>query len=176
MTFVDAVRICFAKYITFSGRGPRKEYWYFVLFLIIGSVVAGGLDSLLFGGVTITVQPGDVAAESDGPIASAFGLVTIVPSISAGWRRMHDTGRSGLYLLYPIIVVVGILTFTGLLAGFDPLLQGDFGALVAGGSSIVIGIALFVLFLSPLLVLWWLTRPSEPGANDYGPNPHEVSP
>jgi uncharacterized membrane protein YhaH (DUF805 family) len=37
-------------------------------------------------------------------------------------------------------------------------------------------LAAIVLLISPLLVLWWLTRPSQPGPNQYGPNPHEVTP
>ena len=112
-----------------------------------------------------------MTAGSDGPLASLFGLATLLPLIAAGWRRMHDTGRSGLYLLYPIIVVVGITLFMGMLSGFDPLMDGDFATLIAGGSTIILGVAMFVLFLSPLLVLWWLTRPSDPGTNAYGPNP-----
>ena len=64
---------------------------------------------------------------------------------------------------------------------------GIFIALFSGGGStmtdgmqvplvfqLIIGIGLFVVILSPFIVLWWLTRPSQPGQNEYGPNPHEV--
>ena len=38
MTFTQSVRTCFRKYVTFSGRATRPEYWYFVLFIILGTV------------------------------------------------------------------------------------------------------------------------------------------
>ena len=84
---------------------------------------------------------------------------------------MHDTGRSGLYVLYPLIVMVGIGSFAAMFGGFD--LSGD-GAF-SGFVGIIMAGALLVAMFSPLLVLWWLTRPSQPGSNDWGPNPHEVS-
>ncbi|MFN7598777.1 MAG: DUF805 domain-containing protein, partial [Cereibacter sp.] len=49
MTFQDAVRSCFSKYATFSGRARRSEYWYFILFTVIGSAIAGVVDNALFG-------------------------------------------------------------------------------------------------------------------------------
>jgi uncharacterized membrane protein YhaH (DUF805 family) len=174
MTFADAVRSCLSKYATFSGRAQRSEYWYFVLFFFLGSLVCGFVDHLLFG--VPVVEMGEEQDSGDGPVELIFGLAMFLPMLAAGWRRMHDTGRSGLLLLYPLIVMVGIVVFAGFVGGFAPLLDGDFAALLAGGTSIVIGISLIVLFLSPLIVIWWLASPSEPGPNDHGPNPREVSP
>ena len=53
MTFKEAVRTCFSKYITFSGRASRSEYWYFVLFVILGSIVCNIVDTILFGTATV---------------------------------------------------------------------------------------------------------------------------
>ncbi len=172
MTFAGSVRTCLSNYATFSGRATRSEYWYFVLFFFIGSLVCGLVDQLVFG--VRVVEVGEVGETGDGPVGFVFGLTMFLPLLAAGWRRMHDTGRSGLLLLYPLIVMIGIVTFAGLMGGFAPLFEGDFAAVVAGGMSIVIAISLIVLFLSPLVVIWWLASPSEPGANDHGPNPQEV--
>ena len=171
MTFPDAIRTCFGKYVTFSGRASRPEYWYFVLFVVLGGAVAGILDGQLFGAASIETGPGSVSAQANGPITSLFSLATILPGLAAAWRRMHDTGRSGLYVLYPLIVMVGIGSFAAMFGGFD--LSGD-GAF-SGFVGIIMAGALLVAMFSPLLVLWWLTRPSQPGSNDWGPNPHEVS-
>ena len=65
--------------------------------------------------------------------------------------------------------------FIGFVAGFDTVLSGDPGQLLAGAGGIIVAFAVLVLAISPLLVLWWLTRPSQPGPNEYGPNPHEVT-
>lgn len=168
MGFSDAIRVCLRKYVTFSGRATRPEYWYFVLFLFLGNIIFSVFDYMFFGGSVETTST-SFEATSDGPLASIFSLATLLPGLAAGWRRMHDTGRSGLYLLYPLIVMVGVGTFVGLWGGFAQLQTGDIGALVSGiGGIIVIG-AIFVLMISPLIVLWWLSRPSQPGDNEFGP-------
>ena len=178
MTFTTAVKTCFRKYFTFSGRASRPEYWWFVLFLILGNIVAGIVDAALFDTVTTELEVTDTSvrasAENTGPVGALFGLVTLIPSIAAGWRRMHDTGRSGLYLFYPLIVMIGIGTFAGL-TGAMPNLDGtiDFSFDSVTGTILVLASIIFVL--SPFLVIWWLTRPSEPGTNQYGPNPREVT-
>lgn len=173
MSFARAVRSCLANYATFRGRAPRTEFWSFALFFLLGSLLAAAIDRALFG--TPVIAGTATGERRDGPVEFLFGLALLVPMLAAGWRRMHDTGRSGLSLFYPLIVMVGIATFAGLLGGFAPLARGDFAALFAGGATIVIGIALIVLFLSPLVVIWWLASPSEPGPNAHGPNPHEVT-
>ncbi|MFV0514214.1 MAG: DUF805 domain-containing protein [Jhaorihella sp.] len=168
MGFQDAVRTCLSKYATFSGRAGRPEYWYFVLFLFLANLLLGIVDGLLFGG-EVRIEPGSVSAQSNGPLVSLFSLAMLVPSLAAGWRRMHDTGRSGLYLLYPLIVMVGLSLFLGFMAGFGNLAAGNFGALFAALGGLVAVVAVLVLLISPLLVLWWLTRPSQGGTNEYGP-------
>jgi len=171
MSFPQAIRTCFSKYATFSGRARRKEYWYFILFIFLGSLTTRFVDSVLFGTVVLDTAPTEIAASGDGPVASLFGLLILIPALAAGWRRMHDSGRSGLYVLYPLIIMIGIGVFAGVIGGFEPLLDGNFGAALAGGSVLILGVAFFVLFLSPLLVLWWLAQPSQPGPNAYGPDP-----
>ena len=176
MGFTDAIRTCLRKYVTFSGRASRPEYWWFVLFIILGGIVAGILDGILFAGsADLTVSPTGVAASSDGPVSALFSLGTLLPALAAAWRRMHDTGRSGLYVLYPLIAAVGIFTFMGMVAGFDTIASGQLAALFTGAVGIIMAFAVIVLILSPLIVLWWLTRPSQSGPNQWGPNPNEVS-
>ena len=176
MGFTNAIKTCFRKYVTFSGRAGRPEYWWFVLFLFLGSIIAGLIDGILFGGAEVVVTDSSVSASSDGPVSALFSLGTILPALAAAWRRMHDTGRSGLFVLYPLIVIVGITSFVGMFAGFDVLSTGQFDGLFSGLFGIILIFALIVLVLSPLIVLFWLTRPSQPGPNQWGPNPSEVSP
>ena len=168
MGFSEAVRACLRKYITFSGRATRPEYWYFVLFLFLGNIVFGVFDYILFGG-SVETTSSSIEATSNGPLASLFSLATLLPGLAAGWRRMHDTGRSGLFLLYPLIVMVGTSIFLGLWGGLAHLASGNIGAFLSGIGGIVAIIAIFVMVISPLIVLWWLTRPSQPGDNDFGP-------
>ena len=176
MTFTDAIRTCFKKYVTFSGRAARPEYWWFMLFIFLGGLVASILDAALFGTGTVQTGPGGFAAENDsGPVSGLFSLATLLPILSVGWRRMHDTGRSGLYLLYPILVWVGIASFASVAGVTGQIMAGDFAAAFAGVVGLVMIVSVLIAILSPLIVIWWLTRPSQPGPNTYGPNPNEVS-
>ena len=101
MTFQDAVRTCLqVKFSDFSGRARRSEYWFFALFNIILSVVANTLNSLLhlpkFGIL-------------GGLLPLVVTLALLVPGIAVGVRRLHDTGRSGLWLLIAFVPVVGAI-------------------------------------------------------------------
>ncbi|MFP4274241.1 MAG: DUF805 domain-containing protein [Paracoccaceae bacterium] len=174
MSFSSAIRTCFRKYATFSGRASRPEYWWFFLFLVLGSAASSAIDAALFGTRVVETGPGMTQVQTRGPLNPIFTLGTLIPALAVGWRRMHDTGRSGLFLLYPFIVTLGLGSFIGFVAGFEPLLSGDISALVTGVSGLVIAVAMIVLILSPLLVIWWLTRPSQPGANRFGPAPSGV--
>jgi uncharacterized membrane protein YhaH (DUF805 family) len=93
MTFQQAVRTCFAKYATFSGRAARSEYWYWQLFLLLVALISGIPDYALglYGK----------------PFETIYSIVTIVPSFAAGARRLHDTGRSGWWQLLFIVPLIG---------------------------------------------------------------------
>jgi uncharacterized membrane protein YhaH (DUF805 family) len=113
MSFQDAVRTCLQrKYADFSGRARRSEYWFFFLFNVIVSVVAGALNNVLSlptfsGGQTLL-----------GTIAS---LALLLPSLSVAVRRLHDTGKSGWFVLLGLIPVVGwIILLVFLVKDSDP--------------------------------------------------------
>ena len=93
-TFTSATAICLSRYVQFSGRAPRSEYWYFVLFTVIISVIANIIDVIVFGiGYSIL-----------SPIAN---LALLLPGLAAWVRRLHDTDRSGWWWLLALVPVVG---------------------------------------------------------------------
>lgn len=165
MGFLVAIRSCLLGYVKFSGRAARREYWWFALFLLLAGIATGMIDTAIYGEELIRKDIIDeetyATYRTTGPFASAFWLMTCLPFLAVGWRRMHDTGRSGIYLLSPLIVMVGAILV------FDAL-----GRL----SLPMFLVAAVVSLISSLVVVWWLTRPSEPGPNRYGPNPQEVTP
>lgn len=95
MTFQESIRACFSKYADFSGRADRAEYWWFILFIIIVSLATSMVSSGLSG---------------------LFSLGTLLPSIAAASRRLHDTNRSGWWQLMVIIPVIGAIVLTVFLA------------------------------------------------------------
>ncbi|WP_425078946.1 DUF805 domain-containing protein [Ruegeria denitrificans] len=179
MTFSDAIRTCFAKFFTFSGRASRPEYWFFFLFILIWSIIAGIIDVQFFTqvAVTETETSKSIAATSNQPVQRIVSLIVFFPHLAVAFRRMHDTGRSGIYALLPILLILGaaaVLFFgIGLASSFQH--GGNLDILFTRATLLVVVPTLLVLLISPLLVLWWLTRPSQPGTNQYGPNPHEVA-
>lgn len=171
MSFGDAIRTCLRKYATFSGRASRSEYWYFVLFIVLGGIVLGFVDRALFGTTTLPTPGGQMVEETNSVLGGLFSLATLIPAIAAGWRRMHDTGRSGLFLLYPLIAMVGVFSYVAFVTGIGPAMAGQFGGLFVDGLGVVMILAMIVLLLSPLIVIWWLTRPTQPETNQWGPPP-----
>jgi len=100
MDFADSVSICVRKYVTFSGRASRPEYWWFVLAAILGALLAAAFDCAALG-----VQ---------GRLSALYFLAIFAPMISVTVRRLHDTGRSGwwwwLYFV-PLIGSIAMLIF-----------------------------------------------------------------
>jgi uncharacterized membrane protein YhaH (DUF805 family) len=102
------------KYLDFSGRAQRMEYWMFTLINILVMLGLAILDALLGLGFLSTI----------------YALGVFIPSLAVGVRRLHDTNRSGWWLLIALVPLIGL-------------------------------IVLIVFFV----------QDSQPGANEYGPNP-----
>jgi uncharacterized membrane protein YhaH (DUF805 family) len=110
MSFQDAVRTCLQqKYMTFSGRARRSEFWFFVLFNAIVSVVASIIDSII--GTRYTSTVGSYTYSSGGVVQSLAQLALLLPYLAVTTRRLHDTGRSAWWWLLWIIPPVGAIAF-----------------------------------------------------------------
>jgi uncharacterized membrane protein YhaH (DUF805 family) len=105
MSFVDAIKTVLSKYVTFSGRARRSEYWFWALGLVIASAVANIIDRGL------GTDPGRV-----GILAGLLGLATLLPNLAVVVRRLHDTSRSGWWILIGLIPLVGIIILIVFLA------------------------------------------------------------
>lgn len=177
MTFAIAIRTCLSKYVTFSGRASRSEYWFFFLFVLIAGAVAGLIDWLLFADRYRDADTGRVVmTKASQPLSTLTGLALVLPHFTAAWRRMQDTGRSGIYVLLPSIVSLAALLTAAFGLGLADMASGRLDSLLTGATLLMLIPLLILGLLSPLIVFLWLSRPSQTGTNSYGPNPHEVSP
>jgi uncharacterized membrane protein YhaH (DUF805 family) len=102
------------KYLDFSGRAQRMEYWMFTLINVLVMLGLAIVDAVLGLGFLSTI----------------YALGVFIPSLAVAVRRLHDTNRSGWWLLIGLVPLVGL-------------------------------IVLIVFFV----------QDSQPGANEYGPNP-----
>jgi uncharacterized membrane protein YhaH (DUF805 family) len=95
MGFTEAVKTCLNKYVNFSGRAARPEYWYFSLFFIILQ---------LSGQIVLSFSP-TVSTFVTGLLSLGLAL----PLLAAGTRRLHDIDKSGWWQLLPIVPVLGAI-------------------------------------------------------------------
>lgn len=116
--------IAMQRYAQFTGRSRRREYWIFALVntIIFCVLYAVGITFFFAG-----QRPIGIALFA---LCFAYALAVIIPGLSCGVRRLHDIGKSGWFMLLPLIPFFG-------------------------------GLILIVLHLLD----------SQPGANQYGPNP-----
>lgn len=97
MFFQELIENCKAivtkKYFCFEGRADRKEFWMWFLALVIVNAILSIVS---------------MAIPSVGRILSAiFCLATLLPTLGAGARRLHDQGKTGWLQLIGLIPVVG---------------------------------------------------------------------
>ena len=107
MGFGQAISTCLRKYVTFSGRANRPEYWYFLLFLLLFSMAMVVVDISLFG--TVETVDGISGDAEFAPFSSLFSLAMLLPSLAALFRRLHDTDRSGWWILIGLIPLLGVI-------------------------------------------------------------------
>jgi len=94
MDFVTAAKTGLSKYATFSGRARRSEYWFFFLFEMLAVIAALIIDGIL---------------GTNGGVNGLVALGFMVPNIAIAVRRLHDTDRSGWWLLLGAVPVVGFI-------------------------------------------------------------------
>jgi len=95
MSFFEAIKICFSKYVSCSGRSGRSEFWFFYLFITLGSIITTIID-LMVGPFS--------------PLNLIFSLITLLPFLTVSVRRLHDVNRSGWWLLIPF-TIIGIIPY-----------------------------------------------------------------
>jgi len=88
MTFQESIQVCFGKYADFTGAASRAEFWWFLLFIGLGSAAAAVFSHAL---------------------SALFHIATLLPLAAAAARRLHDTGRSAWWLLFAFVPFAGLI-------------------------------------------------------------------
>ena len=92
MSFADAVRDALSKYATFTGRSSRSAYWWFYLFGLLVAIATWLLD---------------IALGTDYILNAVASLALLLPNLAVSVRRLHDTTRSGWWLLIAFVPIIG---------------------------------------------------------------------
>ena len=141
----------FNKYAVFKGRARRQEFWiFFFCTWILGLIPV---------------------------IGTIISLITFIPSIAVGVRRLHDTNHSGLWLLFliyiplPIVVMIYIFAFVAGGTGIFSVRGADFVNALGTGLGILVIFLLLLPILGIILFFIWAAKPGTAGKNKYGQNP-----
>ncbi|MDB5045812.1 MAG: hypothetical protein JWQ08_1862 [Deinococcus sp.] len=94
----------FNKYSEVSGRSRRREYWMYTLVATVIAVVLDFFDRAF----DLKLGHGEAAV---GMVGSIFSLITLIPTVTLGIRRLHDTGRSGWWVFIVLIPVAGWIAY-----------------------------------------------------------------
>ncbi|MDD5389955.1 MAG: DUF805 domain-containing protein [Gallionellaceae bacterium] len=108
MTFSKSLSTCLSKYVDFSGRATRPEYWWFYLF-------------------TVLLSWGSMIVDASQILSGFVSLALFLPSLAASARRLHDTGRSAWWLLIAI-TIIGIIPLIIWLASKGNDHENDYGS------------------------------------------------
>ena len=103
MSFGEALKTCFKKYATFSGRARRSEFWW------LGQVAEVMFDEEKMAALTAQADSFDSTFYLLMAIIGIIGLLLLLPSLAVAVRRLHDTGKSGWWLLAMIIPIVNFV-------------------------------------------------------------------
>lgn len=163
MNFSEAIKSVFAKYVTFSGRARRSEYWYFSLFSLLTSIAICILSlSLPKVGVILNV---------------VFSLGIILPSLAVQTRRLHDVGKSGWLIVWLYVLIYGALGTLLAGVGLDNLIVSQSRPEAVDYNTmnlplLMAGLGLYVVAIGySIYMLVLACRNSQIGDNQYGPNP-----
>ena len=142
MEFKEAVKSGFDNLTNFDGRATRLEFWWFWAAIAVPAIIL------------------NVILTSSVPFAGwLIGLVATLLTLSAAVRRLHDSGRSGMWMV-PFVALNILITLFALLA----LISG------AWLLTLLIGyLGGFILLIVGLVVFYFLVRPGDATTNRYGP-------
>ena len=163
MNFGEAIKSVFSKYATFSGRARRSEFWYFFLLNALVGIVLSLIPFLSF-------------------LSFIWSLGVFIPFLAVTVRRFHDIGKSGWYYLVPVIPA---LAYVGYIFYFVFMTIRDMGdtftekdalyqhILSNTPALVTMGILGLLAFVTWIIWIVWMAKDSEPGENQWGPNPKE---
>jgi uncharacterized membrane protein YhaH (DUF805 family) len=158
MTFSESVKtVVLKKYGAFEGRASRSEYWWFYLFCVLIQI----LSSIIF--FTFSSESFEKYVGygylSYNPIELFMAIILLIPSLAVHVRRLHDSGKSGWWLLSPLFaaIIFGFLSYILDTIGLD------------------LGDSAYFMFLIPMMFMvlylyYLMLKRSDSGENKYGHN------
>jgi uncharacterized membrane protein YhaH (DUF805 family) len=155
MNFVDAIASGFKNYFNFKGRASRSEFWYWVLFTILLSLVLGTIETVIWPAAPIDSEDLEAvfnsALSAPTPLTSLANLILFIPGLSVSARRFHDAGFSAKWLLL-LLVPAGYSIFA--IVGLVAIGASYFGSSMPGIDDFPLEVLMSIIFLiAPIFAL-----------------------
>jgi uncharacterized membrane protein YhaH (DUF805 family) len=99
MGFIDAIKSGFSNSANFEGRARRSEYWFWFLFIFLCT----------FGLVFIDLASGMYNTSGYGLLSTIFWFAICIPQIAVSVRRLHDSGKSGWWIVIGFVPLLGVI-------------------------------------------------------------------
>ncbi|WP_414055845.1 DUF805 domain-containing protein [Macrococcus equi] len=188
MSFWEATKLFWTRAFDFSGRSRRKEYWvpFFTQLVLLGTAfIMFTVCTILIGIAAV----GNSDMETANTMAGALGIfglfiilfwvvvliVLFIPNLSLMVRRLHDTGRSGKWVIVFYVIPL-VLSWMNIIIA-NVLTNPENPSVISLFIQMIIGL------INLGLAIWcivWCAQDSKPGTNQWGPNPkgitHEYNP
>ena len=138
MTFIEAVATCFSKYVTFSGRAPRAEFWLWFLFILLLVFIISLINTILFFG---NHSPYGWSRIGVSIVFDFVSLVLGLPHLAVTARRLHDCDKSGWWCLFMFVPITGFFVLLYWLVTPSTPGSNRFGLPYSKGSEYADGLA-----------------------------------
>lgn len=97
--FIDSVQDVFQHFSDFEGRTKRPVFWWYALFYVLVLAACGVFDFVeLSNGVTLAYV-----------FSSIFAIVTLIPTLAVGIRRLRDTGENWQHIFWLLLPFLGLV-------------------------------------------------------------------
>jgi uncharacterized membrane protein YhaH (DUF805 family) len=166
MSFANAVSAGFKNYVNFKGRASRSEFWYWILFTVLLSIVLTTIESVIWPAPTGSsdwMQDLQASLSQPTPLTNIASLVLLLPNLSVTARRFHDAGFSAKWLLIQVVpFVYGIFATVGVVTVFSNAPSGQLLTTEELMSVIFLIVPIFGLFFAAFVVFLVLAlKPSK---------------
>jgi uncharacterized membrane protein YhaH (DUF805 family) len=112
MSFGQAISTVFKKYAEFSGLAPRPEFWWWILFTTLVSMLLGSIPVPMW---TVT-DAGQLGITMTTALAGMWGLAVLLPTLAVTVRRLRDAGYGWGHLFWLLLPVAGAIVLIVLCA------------------------------------------------------------
>jgi len=148
------IKLASTRYFDFAGRSRRREYWGFVLCWFVLAILLRWIDHV----AGLEYAAVGAVRDQGGRLSGFFLLATLIPGLAIAVRRLHDSNRSGWWVVLPFAPI--LFWMIAILGGFN--------------APLLFGVVMVAIVVAPFVLLVFLCLGGTPGPNRFGADPRGI--